>query len=64
MISLVENCGIRRKVVIGFRLKCEKCGAEEVEIINHRACEMTEACGNNTVELHCLACDSTAILVE
>jgi hypothetical protein len=64
MISLVENCGIKRKVAIGFRLKCEKCGAEEVEIINHRACEMAEACGNNTVELHCLACDSTAILVE
>lgn len=64
MINIVENCGIKRMSVMGFRLKCEKCGKEEVEIINHHACEMSEACGNTTIELHCLACDSTAILVE
>jgi hypothetical protein len=64
MINVVENCGIKRKSIKGFKLTCDKCGAEEVEIINHRACEMAEDCSNKTIEAHCLVCDSTAILIE
>ncbi|WP_312201344.1 hypothetical protein [Anaerospora hongkongensis] len=64
VLVVVENCGIKRKIVKGFNLKCEKCGSEEVEIINHGACEMAGECGNQTVEAHCLICDSTALILE
>lgn len=64
VLVVVENCGIKRNFVKGFRLKCDKCGSEEVEIINHRACEMAAECGNHTIEAHCLICDSTALVIE
>jgi hypothetical protein len=34
------------------------------ELTASRACEMAEDCGYDTVELRCVACDSTAILVD
>lgn len=64
MLVVVENCGLKRKLVKGFGLKCDKCGSEEVEIINHRACEMAADCCNQTIEAHCLVCDSTALVIE
>lgn len=64
MIDVVENCGLKRKSVKGFLMQCDKCGSQEVEIINHRDCNMSAACNMKSIEIHCLGCDGTAILIE